>query len=534
MRTTLTDLGPGPIACDVAIAGAGAAGIPLALELKGQGLRVVLLEAGDTYPTDASQALYEGESLGLPVDLDAIRLRCLGGTTNHWGGLSHPLGAEVIVDRPYFAPGWPIEPADLQAAMPRALRYCEIDLNPGEAWDAPLAGRGAETFAGTRLEPDVWRLSPPTAFGTRWGDDLDAAPDVSLVLHAALTEIELSPDLGRVAALHVRGADGAAATIHPRVAVLAMNGIENPRLLLASNRQAPQGVGNAHDVVGRYFMGHPLYEPLALELAAGHALPRFFGTFDLDDGRRMIGMVRLKPEVQADLEVGSIDGAFNPGGQFGTPGVKALRRMLHRLQAWHLPDDIGRELAIVAGDLGGIARETMERLGFARSLDRFVLSVLVEQWPNPKSRVTLSDATDALGLPVVRLDWRLHERDEATVRAFARVVAEEVGRTGLGRAKLEPWVFDETAPFPRHANSVHLMGTTRMGTDPALSVVDPDCRVHGVDNLYVAGSSVFPTGGSVHPTLNLVALAVRLGDHLRERFGTAAAGGVGTQAALTP
>ena len=534
MRTTLSDLGPGPIACDVAIAGAGAAGIPLALELKGQGLRVVLLEAGDTYPTDESQALYDGEALGLPIDLDSIRLRCLGGSTSHWGGLSRPLGAEAMNDRPYFAPGWPIVPTDLQAAMPQALRYCEIPLRPGEAWDAPLAGRRADVFEGTRLEPAVWRLSPPTAFGDRWGDDLDAAPDISLVLHAALTEIELSPDLNNVAALHVRGVDGAAVTIRPRVAVLAMGGIENPRLLLASNRQVPEGIGNAHDVVGRYFMGHPLYEPLVLELAAGRTLPGFFGMFDLDDGRQMTGMVRLKPEARAALKIGSIDGAFYPGGQFGTPGVKALRRMLHRLQAGHLPDDIGRELAIVAGDLGGIARETMGRLGFAQTLDRFVLSVLVEQWPNPESRVSLSDATDALGLPIVRVDWRLHERDEATVRAFARAVAEEVGRTGLGRARLEPWVFDETAPFPRHANSAHHMGATRMGTDRATSVVDRDCRVHGIDNLYVAGSSVFPTVGSVHPTLNLVALAVRLGSHLRERLGGAGTGGVGTRAALTP
>ncbi|MCB1885206.1 MAG: GMC family oxidoreductase [Geminicoccaceae bacterium] len=520
MRLTLADLGDGAdLACDVCVVGAGAAGITLALELKGQGLDVVLLEAGGAEVEDGSQALYAGRAPGLPIELDWARLRCLGGSTNHWGGRSRPFGPEALRPRPWFAPeGWPLAADDLAAPQARALELCEIGLAPGEDWDAPLAKLEARAFAGGRLKPGLWRFSPPTAFGERYGKDLDAAPDVRLVLNAPLVGIDLDGGLGRVVRLRVQNRTGRRATVRPGTVVLAMGGIENPRLLLAQRGQTPDGIGNRHDMVGRCFMGHPVYEPLTVALADGVVPPAFLADRDLPDGRRVEGFLGLTPEAQADLKTGAIDGAFYAGGQFGPPGVKALRRILREVRQGHFPPNLAGEIGTVAGDLGGIAREAMLRLGWQGALNTYTVSILLEQEPNPMSRVRLGDESDALGLPRVVVDWRLSDRDKATVRTYARVLAEEVGRVGLGRAYLEDWASDESLDFPQHGNSAHHMGTTRMGNDPRSSVVDPDCRVHGLDNLYVAGSSVFPASGSVHPTLNLVTLAVRLAGHLKVRL----------------
>jgi choline dehydrogenase-like flavoprotein len=182
-----------------------------------------------------------------------------------------------------------------------------------------------------------------------------------------------------------------------------------------------------------------------------------------------------------------------------------------------MPDGLGHDVATLLGDLGGLARAGMARAGLGLPEPSMVtVSTLVEQAPDPDSRVTLGEGRDVLGQPPLVVDWRIGEQDRHSLASFCRVLAEEIGRIGLGRARLADWLTDPDQPMPRHSNSAHHLGTTRMSAEPAQGVVDPDCRVHGLANLFVAGSSVFPTGGSVHPTLNLVALAARLAAHLRE------------------
>ena len=142
-----------------------------------------------------------------------------------------------------------------------------------------------------------------------------------------------------------------------------------------------------------------------------------------------------------------------------------------------------------------------------------------EQAPNPDSRVSLVEERDALGLPRIALDWRLTELDKRSLQAGHQAVALELGRTGLGRLQIEDWLTaDVTTWTPTLTGGHHHIGTTRMSEDPARGVVDGDCRVHGIANLYVAGSSVFPTSGSANPTLTVVALALRLAAHLEQRL----------------
>jgi choline dehydrogenase-like flavoprotein len=130
--------------------------------------------------------------------------------------------------------------------------------------------------------------------------------------------------------------------------------------------------------------------------------------------------------------------------------------------------------------------------------------------------VLLDGERDALGMPRIRLDWRLTDLDRRSLLRTHEALAKEFGRTGLGRIQIEAWLQDDKAGWSDElSGGYHPMGTTRMADDPRRGVVDRHCRVHGLTNLYVAGSSVFPTGGSANPTLTIVALALRLAEHLK-------------------
>jgi choline dehydrogenase-like flavoprotein len=503
--------------CDVCIVGAGAAGITIARELAGSGLSVLLAEAGGADYDDASQAFYKGRSIGLGLDPETTRLRQLGGSTNHWGGRSRPFEADDFAERPWVPySGWPIPYAEFAACLPRACETCEIAC----AEFKPPPGATLLPFDPALLPSDLWRFSPPTRFGERWGPELERAANLRLLLRASLVEIGLADGLQAVADLRFATAPGRGFHVRPRVTVLACGGLENARLLLASRRQVTTGIGNGHDMVGRFLAGHPIWEPLEIQLHAGEGLPPLY-TQAIQGCSEGEGMVQLSRSLQAIRRTTAIDAAFYDGGQFGPPGVRAARRIVRALQHGHLPSQLATDLATVLGDLDSVVRAGLSRTGLAGGPGRTIaVSVLVEQAPNPDSRVTLGDEADAFGVPRLVIDWRVSESDRHTIRVLADVMAHEVGRTGLGRARIADWLADPGPGWPHHGNSAHHVGTTRMATRPEDGVVDGDCRVHGIDNLFVAGSSVFPTGGSVHPTLNLVALAIRLADHLK-RLGPA-------------
>jgi choline dehydrogenase-like flavoprotein len=148
-----------------------------------------------------------------------------------------------------------------------------------------------------------------------------------------------------------------------------------------------------------------------------------------------------------------------------------------------------------------------------------------EQAPNPASRVMLSEERDAFGLPRIALDWQLLDVDKRSLKVTMEALDRELRRLSLGRVEPSAWLDEPETPWvadPLVSNhpvgGYHHMGTTRMATSPRRGVVDADCRVHGLGNLYVAGSSVFPTGGWANPTLTILALALRLGDHLGRKL----------------
>lgn len=521
------------IESDVCIIGAGAAGISIALELAGTGTNVCVLESGGfNYELDTQQ-LYQGENVGRPYyPLTVTRLRFLGGTTNHWGGFSRMLDASDFEKRDWVPhSGWPISREDLMPYYPRAHELCQLgppryDLAYWSGADTPplpldTGLNGVQVAAASTdgkqtplpsgpIVSGVYQNSVPTRFGQHYRDALEKAQDVRVFLHANVLDIGLRAAGDSVDKLTVSTLAGKRFEVHAKRYVLATGGIENPRMLLMSNSVQHQGIGNRYDVVGRYFLEHPIMETGRVLLASG-VNAQLYRRHEVK-GVPVQGFLTLSEaarERNRMLNCGML--LEHLTWAQSSPGSEAAKDLFDHVAHLKYPDHLVDDVQAVFGDLGGVADAAYNDL---RDRQLFRLIYWGESVPNPDSRVSLSDEKDRFGKPRVRFAWRLSERDKDNLFRMHELLANELGSSGLGRLKLELGEEQDGWPFDVHG-SHHHMGTTRMSDDPKTGVVNGDCRVHGVDNLYVAGSSVFPTSGQANPTMNLIALAVRLAHHLK-------------------
>ena len=223
----------------------------------------------------------------------------------------------------------------------------------------------------------------------------------------------------------------------------------------------------------------------------------------------------LALSVQAQEKYGILSSGFTIHRMIRDgAGYKALRKIWQDLKHGHWPEKFSDRLWSVMADLGSIEEAILSKeKSYAR------LYIRAEQLPNRDSRISLSDKLDVFGLPKIKVDWQLTDFDKHSIIESTYRIAEEFGRLNLGRVKLEDWVTQEDNTWPQPLwGGCHHIGTTRMSDDLKLGIVDTNCRVHTVGNLYIAGSSVFPTAGYVPPTLTIVALALRLSDHLKKQF----------------
>lgn len=502
------------IESDVCIVGAGAAGITLARELAGQSRLVCLLESGGLEPDAETQALYRGEVVGFPYyPTDAFRLRYFGGTTNHWSGVCGPL-QEIDFEARSWVPhsGWPFARSALEPYYRRAQEVCQLgpyryDPEPWQGPDAPPLALDAE-----RLHTVMNQLSPPTRFGLAYRDALRDAADVQTYLHANAVNLETQADGTRVSRVAVATLAGTRFAVRARQVVLATGAVENARLLLASRDRSAAGVGNPHDRVGRFFMEH-LSVQGALFAPIDPALPMGLYGFREAQGVRAQGCVVPTEATLRDEELLSLRCYLQPASS--RTAIRSVWFGLLRSGTGSTPEGLAERVVHALRQLDDLAIHGY-RSFFEGSARSYAVVHHLEHAPNPQSRVTLGDERDALGLPRVRLDWRFGELERRTLRRAVEIFGREVGRAGLGRAAEVP--DDPTTGWPPLLRGAwHQMGTTRMHTDPRHGVVDADARVHGLENLYLAGSSVFPTSGYMNPTLTIVALSLRLADHLKAR-----------------
>jgi choline dehydrogenase-like flavoprotein len=551
------------LAADICVIGAGAAGITLSRKLIDSRLRVVVLESGALDYDAETQALYKGQSTGLPYfPLDSARLRYFGGSTNHWGGICRPLDQFDFKARDWIPySGWPITRRDLDPYYAAAVEVVELNSDDFSAssWDerdelSPLP-------LGDQTEPRVAQVVAESrrSFGTDYRDELDQADRVTVYLYANVTEIETDEAARTVTGVRVATLSGNRFSVTARNFVLAVGGIENPRLLLASNRRRPRGLGNDHDLVGRFFIEHPRFDagrvaPADAELSVGFYEEHHVGDDEIQgyvafpaDVQRSEGMVDVQVFIEptynqrfeAAFDSEAVDSlrSLSRGqgsiGDLGSDLINVLSDLTSGLDFTvpgaplpvPYPELVGKLIGSSAEvrdripDLfGDVAAEAYKRIHGTAPLEYLTLVTRLDPAPNPDSRVTLASSRDELGIPRTKLDWRLSPIDRHSAVRATEILAAAFGQAALGRVQV--LVDEDARGWPSDLEGGwHHMGTTRMSNDPKQGVVDSNCLIHGMTNLFIAGSSVFPTGGSSTPTLTIVALTLRLADHLRKVMG---------------
>lgn len=531
---------------DVCVVGAGAAGIALALEWIARPFRVLVLESGGRRPDRGGRVPSRDESVGLPcLTPRPSRARCLGGSTALWTGWCRPLDPLDFQARPWVPhSGWPFDRDHLEPFYRRAERLCRVA--EGDPWD-PSPPPVLESLAGDgRLSVRTFRFSPPVDFGRTYGAELADAAGVKVLVRATALGLERAEGEDRIAAVRVAGPGGRRFRVRASAFVLAAGGIENARLLLLSASRGETAPGDRAGLVGRFFADHPAFWSGSLLQPAGAPSLR---PHALEDPRRpaaerpSLPVPALSPAVQR--EEGLLGCAIHlvsrprhkAGAAYFAPGTVALLRLADAVARGGPPREPLRRLSRVLRDwrnvgryVGGAAAHAVSGPVRGRASPRpsearpatFGLRAYVEPAPDPESRVTLGSGRDRHGQRSARVDFRLGELERRTLERTHELLGHGFRRAGLGDARtfLAPDEGDGgngtegTGWPPAFETGKHHMGTTRMHAAPTRGVVDADGRVHGVANLFVTGSSVFPSFGYANPTLTLLALALRLADRL--------------------
>jgi choline dehydrogenase-like flavoprotein len=503
-----------PLDCDVCIVGSGPAGITLGIELSVKPLRVIIIAGGDLRPSASARALNEGTSDGRPYySLDGCRVRAFGGTTHTWGGWSRSLEESDFKERDWIPhSGWPFTLHDLEFEFERAQHHLGISPVPNDPKSYTRPGgpplRGLSSHSS--LDEILFQVAP-VRFSERHRAALHSADNVDVLLNAHATKVVMAENGQRATGVECAILGRARFQIRANTVVLAAGGIENARLLLDSPGQGVEGIGNARGLVGRFF-GEHLHVPIGEMRISDSSVAAFFQPHFAN-----------KHRVRGGLSLGS--------------AVRKERRLLGSAITLHNADDPHDLLspsqwhggydsmmilvrAALRGTLADSAQYHLLRmlrhldeaavLGFAKvrkpPARRLLLGLRAEQAPNSESRVCLSHETDQFGGRKAHVRWLVSDDDLASISETQRVVYEALRSEEIKmfpRDGINGWL-------ARLRPGAHHMGTTRMHVDPAHGVVNARGIVHGTENLYVTGSSVFPTGGCVPPTLTIIALAVRV------------------------
>lgn len=452
---------------DCCIAGSGPAGMSLALALAERGQSVLLLEGGEDYYSDESQAVYQGKVVGDQYfDLDVARLRFLGGTSGHWNGWCRALDEVDFLPKAAFPDAhWPIRKADLDPYLDPAMALLQIR--------EPIVD---DEIPGSGLVRIRFGFSPPVRFGEDFYDTLETSDRIALCMNANLTGIATDGD--QVTGFTVQDYEGNSVAVRAGRYVLACGGIENSRILLHAHAGSEGLLVKQDLTLGRYWMEHPHF-------TVGAAIfnqPATEGYF-----------LSLTPETMERLGILSAGLRIIPTAYSGTRKIIA-------------------DMACVVPALGEWAYRQLDRQLVCGSR----IHAAWEQEPLFENRVALSATdTDRFGMPRVELHWRKSPRDLETIRKTVLHFGEYLARTDQGRLRVSPWVMGQgDYPVLDELAGYHHMGGTRMSDEPETGIVDHNCKVWGQRNLYVAGSSVFPSGGHANPTLSIVQLSLRLADHL--------------------
>ncbi len=515
---------PGEIRTDVCIIGSGPAGLTVARELTGSGLSVVMLESGGLGEGPAHPDEIERSASSFMLNPGAARNRRFGGTTATWSGRCIPLDDLDYQSRPWIPhSGWPFAGSEMEEFATRAAHH--LGILPATACAGLVPPAGEFIFDRNVLSPVRWQFSFDQAAPRdhlRLGTHVlrQDQTDALVLLHATATEIELD-GTGRLAeTVRIANMAGRRGTVRAGAIVLAAGAIENARLLMCSDRVVEGGIGNGRGLVGRFLMDHPRglvadFDP------ASRTIRRRYGHHRVTRGRRRLEFLdgfSLAPAFQERMQTANAAAWLFEERADRTP-MAALARLASR-RSPHRRADLG----MVLRHPRSMVRSGIELLVHGHRavhpLRRLGLMCIVEQVPDPANRVRRGSRRDALGMPIVGVDWRIGDLERDTASILAQTLADEFARAGLPAPALADWIRTADYDACDFYDVSHPAGTTRMADDPSRGVVDRNGAVHGVDGLFVAGSSTFPTCGHANPTMMVMAMAIRLADHLRSATRT--------------
>jgi choline dehydrogenase-like flavoprotein len=576
----LSNFTPGSVfQADLVIVGGGPAGLTVAREFFGTSIRVLIVESGLLDETPDHAALAEVESVGEPqTELQnqkrvkfhgmsstfwsqglqpyGVRCRALGGSTHAWAGKSAAFDPIDFTKRPWVASsGWPMKHEALAPFIDRAADTLNLGPNcyDEKLWDLIGISPPQPRLDSERLRSFFWQFARDRIDHLdimRFGREFATmqADNVRVLVNATVRHIELAADGNSFQGLSIATIDGIGSKVRAKMAVLAASGIENPRLLLASNTIHSAGIGNGHDLVGRFLMDHPGARVARFSPAEIGPIMRRFGFYGVrHNGRTHMYMHGLAASPAMQEREGLLNSAvyFMPERSPDDPW-DALKRLLQRKSQRPIKD----VLALVTGTgflakgIGmkaltshltpsvvkkaivntviryspNLAAEEFQNRGLPHKLTGLWIDAITEQRPNPDSRVTLSDRTDRLGVRLAKVNWRINDDERHTLIRIAELTSEAFSQAGLPKPILEPWVAEKRLADGIIIDMAHTLGTTRMSENPRSGVVDENCQVHGVRGLYIAGGSVFPTSGHANPTLMLLAFAIRLADKIKSQL----------------
>ncbi len=495
---------------DICIIGSGPAGASVADTLSRDGYNVCVVESGVRDTTNFADSLRKVNSDGIHIKPHS-RERVLGGASTTWAGVSSPLDGLDFETRDWIKhSGWPLSLDDLKPYYKEASeRYGFPPLD----WFDSIEGSSENHLMSNSPHwndldeiPFITPRKPPN-FGNVVLDISQGDSNVDLFLGCTVTHLDGDANTSEVYQAVARDTSGNTIEIKADKYVLACGGIENPRILLNSTFACSSGLGNDRDQVGRYFMNHPKgnYGVINLEEPVKD-LPYVYGSLSFENGYSGYLGLRVRESIQEEKKIlnpyfrlkpiypwtnltGSLDDSFEKMYS----SISKLPILKRRMLQWvyHLYQRFGP----------GAAKTKM-----------FKIRNYMEMEPDPENRVVLSEETDAFGMPLPRVRHTSTDLDKRSMVEVHNTLEAELQRSGWGT--LESKLDVDIEPWPINLEASHHMGTTRMGRDHSTSVVNEHCRLHYSPNVFIAGSSVFPTGGNANPTYTIVALGIRLGERI--------------------
>jgi choline dehydrogenase-like flavoprotein len=521
---------------DVCIVGSGVAAMALVNELAQTYRNICVIESGAWKPDNETQSLYSLKNVGYPIRKHyQSRIRYFGGSCNIWAGRAMIYNEIDLTPRPWLDDiSWPFDFAELDRYYPAAAQILKLPsydkLDPRN-WQSNLSEFESSLFesAGFKLNVSLFAKAPARfGYSSKSYKTIKDSSRITLYINSNVINLQLDESLSRVARIDVACLNGVRYAIKPRTVVLACGGLENTRILMASNRQMPQGIGNEHGQLGRYYMDHPRAVYGRMKLTSQVKLDHFLG-MPVKGGKMQLG-IGLSDQIQAEEGLLNNYLTLEPCYSIGSVElyaafVKLMKRLLRKGYSGKRFDFQNPEIADVPEMIYLLTpKELLPHFMYYTyyKYSRIAKNVFAnlthlsivnysEQEPNHASRVYLDDEKDRLGMPKLVLDWKVSDRSLHSSLRLLCLLDEHFRRRQAGYFEGN---VSEIKKLP-YTDASHHLGTTRMSANPKTGVVDLNCRMHGVDNLYVTGSSVFPTAGHANPTLTIAAMSLRLADHLK-------------------